>query len=93
METATTPEPVKNSKGELVGGLPFGYRLGRDGVTLRPNRKEQRNTMSLRQITERLNEDEVPARGTRWLAFDHRRKSTQASQEEIVMANRAVRDR
>jgi len=72
----TAAMAVKRSKGERVGGIPFGYSLHNDGVTLLPHKGEQetiqtivhlRNSgMTLQAITEKLNVDGIPARGTRW---------------------------
>ena len=67
----------KRSKGEKTGGrCPFGYRLAADGVHLENDDDEQRvlslvralraDGLSLRAIAERLNTDNVPARGKRW---------------------------
>ena len=67
---------VKKSRGERVGQVPFGYRLGEDGVHLVEHDSEQRvielvqalraDGLSLRAITARLNDDAVPARGKKW---------------------------
>jgi len=67
----------KRSKGEKTGGrCPFGYRLAADGVHLETDDDEQRvialvsalraDGLSLRAVAERLNADNVPARGKRW---------------------------
>jgi site-specific DNA recombinase len=67
---------VKKRKGERVGQVPFGYRLGADGVHLEEHPAEQRvvaivealraDGMSIRAIAAHLNADDVPARGKRW---------------------------
>ncbi|MBF0096578.1 MAG: recombinase family protein [Magnetococcales bacterium] len=72
----TAAMAVKRSKGERVGGIPFGYCMHNDGVTLLPHETEQetiqkianlRNSgMTLKAITEKLNSDGIPSRGSRW---------------------------
>jgi DNA invertase Pin-like site-specific DNA recombinase len=68
---------VKRERGEKTGGrVPFGFSLDADGVHLVENEAEQgiieivvdlrRDGLSIRAIAERLNDDGVPARGTRW---------------------------
>jgi len=68
---------VKRGRGEKTGGsVPFGYRLGADGVHLEPDEVEQQvvelvrrlraDGLSLRAVVERLNADGVPARGQKW---------------------------
>ena len=67
---------VKRGRGERVGRVPFGSRLGADGTHLEPDPEEQRTIALVRQlradgrplraIVERLNTDGVPARGGRW---------------------------
>lgn len=67
---------VKRARGERVGEVPYGYRLGADGRTLEADPSEQAviaavrrlraEGLSLRAIAERLNADAAPARGQRW---------------------------
>lgn len=67
---------AKKSRGERVGGVPFGKRVAADGVNLEADPDEQRavglvrrlrrDGLSLRAIAERLNDDGIPARGNRW---------------------------
>lgn len=67
---------VKKAKGQRVGGVPFGFRLAKDGTTLKPDPGEQEvlklmkrlraRKLSLRAIVEKLNERRVPARGRQW---------------------------
>ena len=67
---------VKKSRGERVGQVPFGHKLAADGVHLVEHDSEQRviglvqalraDGLSLRAITARLNDDDVPARGKKW---------------------------
>jgi site-specific DNA recombinase len=70
---------VKRSRNEKTGGsCPFGFQLAADGIHLERNEKEQRaivlvrelraNGMSIRRIAQRLNDDSVPARGSKWHA-------------------------
>jgi DNA invertase Pin-like site-specific DNA recombinase len=64
------------SQGERVGAVPYGYRLGADGVHLEAEDSEQRmiglvrayraEGLSIRAIAERLNLEAAPARGGRW---------------------------
>jgi len=66
----------KKSKGELVGAVPYGYRLNADGVTLESDAEEQAVIdrvkalraagLTLQAITDRLNGDDTPARGKCW---------------------------
>lgn len=77
-ERTTMALAHKRSRGEKTGGdLPYGYRLGGDGVTLAPDFSEQvvivaaqeyRETgLSLRQVGERLAAAGYrPRRGGRW---------------------------
>ena len=67
---------VKRDRGERIGHLPFGYRLGGDGVHLEIDVSEQQvlaelRTLraagySLRAIAAKLNETGRPARGSKW---------------------------
>ncbi len=68
---------VKKAKGEKTGGnVPFGYRLGADGVHLEPRQDEQETVsrvlhlrsdgLSIRAIAERLNVEGTPSRGACW---------------------------
>jgi DNA invertase Pin-like site-specific DNA recombinase len=75
-ERTRTAMSHKKSRGEVVGELPFGYRLSRDGIHIEEDPDEQRaillvnqlkaEGLSLRQIAARLNQDKVPSRGQRW---------------------------
>jgi site-specific DNA recombinase len=66
----------KKARGELVGSVPFGYRLAGDGVRLEPEPAEQETIgkvlelrssgLAIRTIAQRLNGDGVTARGKRW---------------------------
>ena len=68
----------KRSKGERLGQVPYGYRPAADGVALEPEPDEQQvigmikslraGGLTLQAITDRLNADQVPARGQRWHA-------------------------
>jgi len=44
---------LKRSRGERTGGIPYGYRLGADGVHLEPCRTEQRVLRLVRRYHER----------------------------------------
>ena len=68
---------VKRSRGEKTGGAaPFGFQIAEDGVHLVPRDDEQAviaqvrelraGGLSIRGIATRLNDQEVPARGSRW---------------------------
>ena len=67
---------VKARRGERVGQIPYGYRLNADGLHLDDDPTEQRviglvlglraDGLSFRAITDQLNADAVPARGSRW---------------------------
>lgn len=67
---------VKKRRGELVGTAPFGSRVASDGKTLEPHPPEQKVVSLVKQlrqegltmagIADRLNLDQVPARGSRW---------------------------
>lgn len=69
---------VKRDRGELVGGVPFGWRVGSDGVHLEPEPAEQaaiqrmqelrREGLSVRAIARTLAYEQVPARGKCWYA-------------------------
>ena len=75
-ERVTAALAHKASKGERVGQVPFGSRLAVDGVHLENDDDEQRvielvralraDGLSLRAVADRLNADNVPARGKRW---------------------------
>jgi len=66
----------KRSKGERIGQLPYGFRLGADGRTLEPHPEEQGAIEAARAwrasgatfatIASRLAEERFPARGKRW---------------------------
>lgn len=66
----------KRSKGELVGAVPYGFRLADDGVTLEADADEQHTLslvaqlradgMSVRAIVDALEARGVRARGARW---------------------------
>lgn len=67
---------VKKQRGERVGGIPYGYKLGADGVHLVEDASEQaviaeivafrEAGYSVRAIAGRLNALDRPARGSRW---------------------------
>lgn len=67
---------VKRARGERVGEIPYGYSIAADGRRLAENPAEQRVLalirelraagLSLRAVTERLNETVAPLRGARW---------------------------
>lgn len=69
---------VKKSRGERVGGVPFGFKLSDDRVHLVADEAEQvvlveLRTLraaghSIRAVTERLNAQGHRARGSRWHA-------------------------
>lgn len=69
---------VKKSRGERVGEIPFGFRLGNVGSHLEANAQEQatiglivrlrRQGLTISAIVDRLTQDRVPARGSRWHA-------------------------
>lgn len=64
------------ARGERTGGVPYGSQLGPDGRTLEPNPAEQAVLARLRElrasgvtlqaITNQLNADGTPPRGSRW---------------------------
>jgi len=66
----------KRSRGERVGNIAFGYRLGADRVHVEPDEVEQaaltricklRDQCTLREIAEQLNEQGLRTRrGSRW---------------------------
>lgn len=67
---------VKKARGERVGQIPYGFRLGADGKTLEPDTLEQgviaqirasrAKGLSQQRIAEILNEAKTPARGKAW---------------------------
>jgi len=67
---------VKKSRGERTGQVPYGYRVGRDGVRLVEHTVEQRvlarvrrlaaRGVSPRRIAELLDADRVRPRGSKW---------------------------
>jgi DNA invertase Pin-like site-specific DNA recombinase len=68
---------VKRARGERLGGaVPYGYRSGDDGCSLRPNPSEQdviemvvqlrKSGLTLQAITDWLNKSGAPCRGSRW---------------------------
>jgi DNA invertase Pin-like site-specific DNA recombinase len=67
---------VKKDRRELTGGVPYGQRLARDGVHLEDDAKERKvvqrivalreRGLAIRAIVDKLNGDNVPARGARW---------------------------
>jgi DNA invertase Pin-like site-specific DNA recombinase len=67
---------AKKRRGERTGGVPYGQRLGDDGVRLVPDEGEQavigrivdmaKAGHSHRSIAAELNAAGVPARGSRW---------------------------
>ena len=72
----TAAMAVKKDRGERVGGIPFGFAVGNDGKTLVHHPKEQEvisvitglraTGLTLKGIVEKLNDDGVAARGTKW---------------------------
>jgi DNA invertase Pin-like site-specific DNA recombinase len=66
----------KKGRGELVGSVPYGYRLAADGVHLEPDEEEQIGVTrifelagegcSLREICAVLAEEDLEPRGTGW---------------------------
>lgn len=74
---------AKRRKGQRVGQVPFGFRLGADGCTLEDDASEQRILARIRDLRGRgetidgiatqLNDGRVPARGKRWHATTIRR--------------------
>lgn len=75
-ERTKTALAHKRQAGERVGQIPYGYRLGADGVRLEADPDEQwvvaricdwrESGISLRGIVERLNDAKTPARGVAW---------------------------
>jgi site-specific DNA recombinase len=67
---------VKKAKQERIGQVPYGYRLGADRVHLEPLEREQtviqrvhslkQEGLSIRAVAGRLNDENIPSRGTRW---------------------------
>jgi site-specific DNA recombinase len=67
---------VKRSRKERTGAVPFGYRVAEDGVHLEQQQDEQAalaqvlalrtQRLSIRAIAQRLGEQGVRARGSRW---------------------------
>lgn len=72
----TVAMAVKKGRGERIGGIPFGLKLGDDGKTLVAHPEEQEavqlitrlraNGLTLKGITERLNRDGVACRSGKW---------------------------
>jgi site-specific DNA recombinase len=66
----------KKEKGERIGGIPYGYQLAADGMSLEANPEEKRVLrlvkelrgmgQSMRAITDKLNAGNHPARGEKW---------------------------
>lgn len=76
-ERTTDALRLKQTKGERVGNLPYGYRLATDGVHLERDAREQQVRMrieqlrtaglTLRQVAEDLNREGLTTRrGTAW---------------------------
>jgi DNA invertase Pin-like site-specific DNA recombinase len=75
-ERTSTSMAYKKSKGERVGQVPYGYKLAADGITLEHDPEEQdiifmvkgmrADGLTLQAITDKLNSDNVPARGEKW---------------------------
>lgn len=67
---------VKKSRGERVGGIPYGACLAEDGIHLLPDASElqtisrihtfREDGISYRQIATLLNAEIVPCRGEKW---------------------------
>ena len=67
---------LKQGRGERVGRVPFGMRVGADGKRLEPEPAEaavreraralRASGMSLRLVTDRLNKERAVCRGARW---------------------------
>jgi DNA invertase Pin-like site-specific DNA recombinase len=76
VERVTMALAHKRSKGERVGEVPFGYRVGPDGTHIEPDDAEQKTLrqlrrlrargFSVRRIAEALNAKGIPARTGRW---------------------------
>lgn len=76
VERTTMALAHKRSRGERIGEVPFGYRVGADGshlevdeaeqATLSRLRKLQVAGFSVRKIAHTLNREGVPARSGRW---------------------------
>lgn len=66
----------KRARGERLGNVPYGQRVGGDGRTLEIDEEEQgvideviafrSDGLSLKKIADMLNERRTPSRGTRW---------------------------
>jgi DNA invertase Pin-like site-specific DNA recombinase len=80
---------VKRARGERVGKLTYGYRVGPDGRALEPHPEEQAvirvmqtlraDGMSFKTIADELTTRGLPARGSRWHATSVRRILTRAA--------------
>jgi len=67
---------LKKQRGERIGDVPFGFRLGEDRIHLEPEPEEQKTLRrihrlrqrgyTLKKLADRLNREGVPARGARW---------------------------
>ena len=76
VERTTMALDHKRSRGERIGEIPFGSRVGADGTHLEEDRFEQAilrrlrglrdSGLSVRAIAEALNAQGVPARNGRW---------------------------
>ena len=76
VERTTMALQYKRSRGERVGEVPFGFRIGADGTHLEADETEQATlarlrglraqSFSVRRIADILNREGVPARTGRW---------------------------
>ena len=67
---------VKQRRNELVGTAPFGKQVGANGINLEDNPEEQKvislvqklrvEGLTMAGIADRLNLDQIPARGSKW---------------------------
>jgi DNA invertase Pin-like site-specific DNA recombinase len=95
-ERTSTALRIKRLRGEYTGGdCPYGWRLGRDGITLEPVRREQvliatarelrASGLSLRAVGRRLMERSMPPRhGGSWHAKTVRGLLTARGADELT---------
>lgn len=82
----------KRAKGERLGNIPYGKRLGTDGKTLEDDEVEQEviqailelhdNGLSLKSIADELNARGYPSRGRQWHVTTVARIVKRAEKEE-----------